>query len=71
MYDVQGRGVAGKDTTERREPGVEAYSVMLEKPGLSCRIMLLSVVARGDANSQALSQTTKSESQGGAQESVF
>lgn len=44
---------------------------MLEKPGLSCRIMLLSVVAHGDANSQALSQTTKSESQGGAQESVF
>lgn len=38
---------------------------------LSCRIMLLGVVARGDANSLALSQTTKSESQGGAQESVF
>ena len=34
VYDVQGRVVAGKDTTERREPGVEAYSIMLEKPEL-------------------------------------
>ena len=34
VYDVQGRGVAGKDTTERRGPGVEAYWVMVEKPRL-------------------------------------
>ena len=33
--------------------------------------MLLSVVAHGDASSLALSQTTKSEPQGGAHESVF